>query len=284
MRSSGDRVHSGYTRRVSRLDAIERARRLCSDVGFALDQVDPVVIARMRLLDEHTQTISDCERMAANAHVVFAHLATNSSGKAFTPAERRIVVLGCLFSDIGKTGPLAATTDGQCLIAQMFAVEGVRDEQQSVARFFEAHFPADAPQRLQRFIALGLDPQMTMREFWNHHSSWTLEIAEAGGVPAEAVAAAAAHHLLEHVNPGNIVDEKLRFTRAFGDNPTFDRPEKLVILLDKYDAARRRGRLEHAAAIAWVKSRVASNPQFRHDRDLFGLTDALDAALAPATV
>jgi hypothetical protein len=246
--------------------------------------VDPAVLARMRLLDEHTQTISDCERMAANAHVVFAHLARNASGKAFTPAERRIVVLGCLFSDIGKTGPLAADIDGQRLIAQMFAVEGVRDEQQSVARFFEAHFPDDADERLRRFVSLGLEPSMTMREFWNHHSSWTLEIAEAGGVPGEAVAAAAAHHLLEHVNPGNIVDEKLRFTRAFGDNPAFDRPEKLVILLDKYDAARRRGRLDHAAAIAWVRSRVASNPKFRHDRDLVALTDTLDAALATATV
>jgi hypothetical protein len=276
-------LHSRYNPEVSRIDAITRARKLCADVGFDLDRVHPFVIERMRLLDEHSQTISDCERMAANAHLVFDQVERSDPEQAFTPAERRIVVLGCLFSDIGKTGPLAADVDGQRLIAQMFAVEGVRDEKQSVARFFQAHFPTDAAERLERFRALGLDPNMTMREFWNHHSGWTLEIAEAGGVPGEAIAAAAAHHLLEHVNPGKIVDEKLRFTRAFGDNPSFDRPEKLVILLDKYDAARRRSRLDHAGAIDWVKRRIQSNPDFRDDRELIALTAALDAALAPAS-
>lgn len=264
---------------MSRIDAIERARHLCAGVGFDLDRVDPSVIERMRLLDEHSQTITDCERMAANAHLVFDEIERTDPARAFTPAERRIVILGCLFSDIGKTGPLAGSVADQRLIAQMFAVEGVRDEKQSVAHFFEAHFPADAAERAARFRGLGLDPNMTLRDFWNHHSAWTLEIAEAGGVPGEAVAAAAAHHLLEHVNPGKIVDEKLRFTRAFGDNPTFDRPEKLVILLDKYDAARRRSRLDHRGAIAWLKRRVESNPDFRGDAELAALTAALDSAL-----
>jgi hypothetical protein len=268
---------------VSRIDAITRAHHLCADVGFDLERVAPFVIARMRLLDEHSQTISDCERMAANAHLVFAEVERTDPKLAFTAAERRIVILGCLFSDIGKTGPLAAELEQQRLIVQMFAVEGVRDEKQSVERFFEAHFPADAAERVKRFRALGLDANMTMREFWNHHSSWTLEIAEAGGVPREAIAAAAAHHLLEHVNPGQIVDEQLRFTRAFGDNPSFDRPEKLVILLDKYDAARRRSRLDHRGAIDWVKRRVESNPDFRDDPELVALILVLDAALAPTS-
>lgn len=268
---------------MSRFDAIDRARSLCADVEFDLDHLKPSVLARMRLLDEHSETISDAERMAANAHVVFRYYEEHEPSAAFTEAERRIVILGCLFSDIGKTGPLRANDSQQRLIVDMFAIEGVRDEKQSVSRFFENHFPNDAAERIRRFTELGLDPNMTLREFWNHHSAWTLEIAEAGGVPDEAVAAAAVHHLLEHVNPGQIVDEKRRFTRAFGDNLSFDRPEKLVILLDKYDAARRRGRLDHARAIEWLRDRLDKNTEFRGDPELVALIAVLERAFAESS-
>jgi hypothetical protein len=158
----------------------------------------------------------------------------------------------------------------------MFGVEGVRDETQAVAAFFAAYFPAGADDRIRRFCALGLDPAMTMRQFWNLHSAWTLEIAEAGGIPPEAIAAAATHHLIDDINPQAIVAADRRFTRAFGDNIAFDRTEKLVILLDKYDAVQRRGGLTHEQAIRWLRTRVDANPQFRDDAELSELIDDLD--------
>jgi hypothetical protein len=161
----------------------------------------------------------------------------------------------------------------------MFAVEGIRDDTQPVAQFLRTHFPIGADERIRRFAALGLNPGMTIREFWNLHSTWTLEIVEAGGVPPEVIAAAATHHLLDNINPNAIVGPDRRFTRSFGDNAAFDRAEKLIILLDKYDAVRRRGGLAHDQAIAWLRKRIESSLNFCPDAELLTLIADLDAAL-----
>jgi hypothetical protein len=235
----------------------------------------------MRLLAEHTENVADSQRMVSMARDFFRHHEKKLPGDAFSDAERRIVVLGCLFADIGKTGPGDADESGQRLIAEMFGVEGVLDETQPVTDFLKAHFPADAGERVRRFAALGLDPAMSLRAFWNLHSAWTLAILEASGVPPEVIAAAATHHLLEGVNPDAIVGADLSFTRSFGDNAAFDRAEKLVILLDKYDALRRRARMTHDRAIAWLEERVRNKVGFRDDAEFLSLIADLDSALRP---
>jgi hypothetical protein len=259
-------------------DAIERLSAICAQVDFDLARVQPSLLARLRLLAAHTETVNDSERMVSRARDVFRYCETATPPQAFSEAERRIVVLGCLLSDIGKTGPVNADADGQRLIVEMFAVEGVRDDQQPVAEFFRTYFP-DAEERIRLFTMLGLSPQMSLRAFWNLHSSWTLQIVEAGGVPREVVAAAATHHLLDDVNPDRIVASDRRFTRSFGDNAGFDRAEKLIILLDKYDALRRRGGRTHEQAMAWLRDRLDSNARFRGDVEFWALIADLEAAL-----
>ena len=264
---------------MTSVDAIERAGALSAAVGFDLGSVAPALLERMRLLARYSETFTDTERMIGRAWQVFLHYERAKPAEAFTELERRIVVLGCLFSDIGKSGPAHADSAGQTLILELFAVEGVRDDRQSVAEFFARYFPADAAERVRRFEALGLDPKLTMRQFWNLHSGWTLDIVEAGNVPPEVIPAAATHHLLDNVNPGSIVAPDRRFTRISGTNVGFDRAEKLIILLDKYDALRRRGRLDHAQAIGWLHERVDANPEFRGDHELATLLAEVDAAL-----
>lgn len=264
---------------MSSPEALERLRAICASVGFDLSGAAPSIIERIGLLADHTETVADGERMVASARKVFRYYEETKPFDAFDESERRIVILGCVFSDIGKTGPSSADASGQRLVIDMFAVEGVRDDTQTVAQFLKTYFADEAEERTRRFTALGLDPGMTIREFWNLHSIWTLEIIEAGGVPAAVVAAAATHHLLENINPKAIVGTDGRFARAFGDNVAFDRAEKLIILLDKYDAVRRRGGQTHAQAIAWLRSRVASVPYFSADAELLMLIADLEAAL-----
>lgn len=261
-------------------DPLHRVGALCADVGFDLHSVTPALLARMRLLSEHSETLADTERMIARAWDVFRYYQRAKPKQAFSELERRIVVLGCLFSDIGKTGPEHADRAAQTLIAEMFGIEGVRDDQQTVAKFLALYFPADAADRTRRFEELGLDPTLTMRQFWNLHSTWTLAVAEAGHVPAEVVAAAATHHLLDNINPSAIVGSDRRFRRASGQNTSFDRAEKLIILLDKYDALLRRGRRNHQQAIAWLSARVQENPEFRADEELTQLICDLDVIFA----
>jgi len=258
-------------------DPVQRLRPHCAVVGFDLDSAEPLLLERVRSLG--AKTFEDAVRMAGLAHRVFDHFERAKPAEAFSAIEKRTVVLGALFSDIGKTGPVEADARARQLIVDMFGVENVRDDQQPVAAFLRASFPADAEERIRTFTALGLDPTMTLRQFWNLHSSWTLSIAEAAGIPREAVAAAATHHLIDDVNPQGIVGDDTRFTRRFGENTAFDRAEKLVIVLDKYDAARRRGSLGHDAAIAWLRERIAKNPRFREDAELLQLVTDVEAAL-----
>lgn len=256
-------------------ETLEKLRAICEDVGFDLRRSAPELLTRLSLLAERSQTVTDCERMVGMARSIFARRA--GSATAFTEDERRVVVLGCVLSDIGKTGPALADRAGQRLIVDMFAVEGVRDDAQSVAQFFDSYFPGDADERRRRFAALGLDAGISLREFWNLHSSWTLDILDRSGVPREAIAGAATHHLLEDVNPGAIVRPDESFARPFGENVAFDRAEKLVIVLDKYDALRRRGRRSHEQAITWLRDRIQHNARFHDDAEFMSLIADLDA-------
>ena len=263
-------------------DAIARMKAVAAGIGFDTKRLAPFVLERMRILATSSETATDGTRMAEHADMVFAEYDARHPERPFTEVERSTVVLGCLFSDIGKTGPLHATAEGQRLVAEMFGVEGVKNEAQSVATFLATYFPKDAARRVTLFRALGLDPAMTMRAFWNLHASFTLEITEAGGVPKEAVAAAATHHFLDDINPRGVVCADGSFTRPFGKNVAFDRAEKLVIVLDKYDAARRRGACTHDAAISWLRRWVAQRPRFRADEELHELIDVVERSLADA--
>jgi hypothetical protein len=259
-------------------DLLERLRPICRAVGFDLDRADDALLERLRLLAERSETVGDAERMAAYANAVIRFFDEQRPSEAFSESERRTITLGCLLSDVGKTGPRNASPDEQRLIVEMFAVEGVPDDTMPVSRFLETYFD-DAAERVARFRGLGLDPAMTMREFWNLHSGWTLAILESARAPADAVAACATHHLLDGVNPEGVVSEGGRFSRDFGGNVRFDRAEKVVILLDKYDAVRRRGRRSHAGAIEWLRERIANNPRVRSDAEIQSLISVIDEVL-----
>lgn len=259
---------------------VNRMRAQCAAVGFDLDAAGSSLVERMRLLAKHSKVLDDASRMAAYAERIFRHYDKTRPGHAFTALEQQTIVLACLFSDIGKTGPVEADADERSVIAEAYAIDNVRDDTQPLESFFRARFPDDAEWRVARVRSLGLDPGMSMRNFWDLHSGWTLDIAEAARLPPEAVAAAATHHLLEEVNPRAIVGEDHRFTRRFGANATFDRAEKLVILLDKYDAVRRRGRRTHDEAIAWLRDRLAKSVRFREDVEFTELLADVDTVLA----
>lgn len=260
----------------------ERMTAICGQVGVSFDAISPAARARMQLLADMTETIEDCTRIVGLAAAVFEHYDRHKPDASFSSIEKRIVVVGSVFADIGKTGPLNADADSQRLIVEMFSVEGVRDDKQSVAQFFHHYFAPDAKQRTERFRQLGLDPDMTMRSFWNLHTSWTFDIARDGGVPKEAVAAAATHHMLDNINPDAIVAADGSYVIDFGENVRFDRPEKLVILLDKYDAAVRRGKRTHHDAMTWLRGLVGNHPRFGDDAEFAVLLDDVDSPLHAA--
>jgi hypothetical protein len=82
-----------------------------------------------------------------------------------------------------------------------------------------------------------------------------------------------------NVNPDSLIAEDGRFTKYFGKHASFERPEKLVILLDKYDAALRRGRCTHDQAIASLREVIANNHRFCGDHGFLELIEDLDKVM-----
>jgi hypothetical protein len=265
-------------------ESFARFCALVREAGVDLGSLREGLLSRMRLLASITETVADCDRAAQLARCVFAGYAARHPVEAFSPLEQRTVIVGGLFSDIGKTGPTAAGLAAQRVITEIFGVENVPTPNMSLYEFLLRYFPSDADARAAELGALAIPLAQTMRSFWNCHSTWTLEIIDHDGVPAEAVAAAATHHLLENVNPGAIVAPDGRFTRYFGENYRFDRPEKLVIVLDKYDAARRRAGRDHAGAVRFLRDIVGRHPRFGRDVDFRRLIDDVDSMLADVSL
>lgn len=254
-------------------------RDIVSEAGLDLGTLDPELAERLSILNRHSETLCDTYHAILVAKTIFAHHNTANLASAFTEDERRIVTFGMLFSDIGKTGPRHATRELQVCIAEIFGVEDRVDPQMPLRNFVTQFFPADATERLRLLAANNLEPQLPMRTFWDLHSKWTLEILTTENAPKEAIGAAAAHHIIDGVNPEGIVSTDNRFTQQFGANHTFDRAEKLIIVLDKYDAARRRGKRTHDEAIAQLRERIGNSAYHSGDPEFRSLIDTLDSVL-----
>ncbi len=81
---------------------------------------------------------------------------------------------------------------------------------------------------------------------------------------------------MEGVNPEAIIAPDGKFRRDFGDNAAFDRQEKMIIILDHYDAEIRRSKKSHKEAIAAITDRANANPRFAEDQEFFALLKEFD--------
>lgn len=262
------------------LEKKNRIKELFEELGLDIKKINPNILRKLLLLNERTETLKDEERSIHVAQALFRYYEGKLPDLNFTDEEKKTVLIGTLFTDIGKTGPRNATPEQERLILDIYGIENIIDpKKMTLSAFLEEYFPEDASARLELLMTMGIKGNMTMREFYNLHSKWTLEIISGDGVPPEAVAAAATHHMLEGVNPEEIVGKDGRFTRYFGDNVSFDRAEKLIILLDKYDAFRRRGKKEHNDAIALLRNMIQSNPDFAKDTAFEQLLENLNSML-----
>ena len=229
------------------------------------------------MLSERTEIFRDEERSLGIARALFQYYKEKLPNDKFTDEEQRTVLIGTMFTDIGKTGPRNATPKQEEVVLGIYGIENIADpEKTTLVQFINDNFQKDAEDRLAALKEMGIDGGITMREFYNLHSKWTLEIISGDGVPPEAIAAAATHHMLEGINPEEIVGKDGRFTKYFGDNVFFDRAEKLIIILDKYDAFRRRGKKENKEAIELARNVVKSNPNFAKDGEFEELLNNLD--------
>ena len=237
----------------------KRVEDLFIEFGFDLEKISSSIMARLRLMNELTNFVEDEEHTIQYAKKLFEYYDHTSDKETFTDAEKRNIVGGLIFSDIGKTGPASANEDQQRLILRLYGIEGVQKEGEvnldmPIRIVIKIKFLETSENDIKLFQEMGLDPDMPIKELWRQHAGWTKDIIEGDGVPKEEIAIAAIHHILEGDN-AYLVGREGQFTEEFGDNKKFDREEKIVILLDKYGAFIDRVRdMTHEKAIEELRS------------------------------
>ena len=108
---------------------------------------------------------------------------------------------------------------------------------------------------LERLGSCDLRSHDTMRAFWDRHGYWTHDILEADGedIPVRARVIAGSHHVDRGIDP-----------YEFSSDDYVDMLEnRILIAVDKYQAATARGQKTHAGAMEMIKGILSS--KYGHD-------------------
>jgi hypothetical protein len=165
--------------------------------------------------------------------------------------SRRDMSIAAYLHDIGKSGPFDAPPATQEAIVKLYAVENVANPDQTIAETARTNFSSeDAESMLTRLRSCGLRSNDTMRTFWDRHGYWTHDILEADpeDIPVRARVVAGSHHVDRGIDP-----------YEFSSDEYVDRLENRILMaVDKYQAAVARSQKTHGEAMEAVKGILAS--------------------------
>jgi len=210
--------------------------------GLNLKLISPQILSRLNMLSNGSEILKD-ELHAMDLALGFFKFYEKQEFP-FSVEEKRTILLGSLLSDIGKTGPSDASEKLSASILNMYKVDKhFNIHTTDIHAFLNEFLNEKQKEYTSALNTININGDMKMSEFFHLHAKWTLDILKRGkGVPYDTIVAAASHHILEGENPAGVI----KLSRA----------AKMVILLDKYDARRRRGMVTHQAAIDWLKDRI----------------------------
>ncbi len=256
------------------------------DMGLSKEQLSETLFARLMQMENESDFLLFERQAIRYADQVFVR-----EPDIFSEEEKRRVKIGTLFSDIGKTGPVHASTEEGRLILAMFNIHNVPKEEHGrpVTDFLAKHFSPDTVSSWKQFAARhDFDDDLTLRQFWDLHTHWTFDLLNQSdaGIPREAIPGAVLHHALRGIDTEQLLDENTGELQGdFGRVKRFGQPEKLVILLDLYDAYRNRGaqgksRPSHADTMAYLQDMVEKNKTYAHDADFAELLQGMQEAFS----
>jgi hypothetical protein len=246
------------------------------------------ILRRLTILNEGSRTLEDEARALGYADRFFAHYNLTHSenrktgDRPFSPEEMGVVRSATILADIGKTGPVTAPEHVQRAVVAVFGVDTnftPHEKKMTSMRQFitwQMKNPDDKRAVINGIHASGRNLTTSLGNFYNLHAQWTFDILTSAQEAPEVAAAAALHHTLEDINPRHILS-KDGIIKTTGK--PFGRVEKMVILLDKYDARLRRGGVTHEVAIEYLRDRVATNKRFATDTEFYELIAEMDVAL-----
>jgi hypothetical protein len=180
----------------------------------------------------------------------------------------RDMSIAAYLHDIGKSGPVDASEESQQAIVRLYAVENVADPDQTIADTVRTNFSSEeATSILEHLGSCGMRSTDTMRAFWDRHGYWTHDILEADseGIPIRARVVAGSHHMDRGIDP---------YKFSSGDYVAV-LENRILMAVDKYQAAVVRGRKTHGEAMDVIK-RILS-PKYGRDVMMNRVLKMLDA-------
>jgi hypothetical protein len=182
--------------------------------------------------------------------------------------SKRDMSIAAYLHDIGKSGPFGASQDSQEATVKLFAVQNVADPEQTIGWTVCMNFsPEEAQSVLEHLASCGVGSTDTMRAFWDRHGYWTHDILEADSedIPSRARVVAGSHHMDRGIDP---------YAFTSGDFVAV-LENRILMAVDKYQAAVARGRKTHREAID-VVTRIHA-PKYEHDETMNRVVKVLDA-------
>ncbi|RMD50481.1 hypothetical protein D6827_03955 [Candidatus Parcubacteria bacterium] len=221
----------------------------------------PLIMKRLELLNRETMTVKDERSAGVYAIGIYEFLKISGVENKLSRADLSVIIAAGFLTDIGKTGPRNALPEVSLLITEMHAIDSNVNPGMKIGDFLRDYIGGDYEKQKILLATAGVDAEkMIMRDFWDMHVFWTAGIIADCPAPAEVKIGALAHHILEGNRPKGI--NKDGSVNIFGTKRGLEQTEILVMLLDKYDAQRRRAGRDHKEAVKWIRRYVENNKNF----------------------
>jgi hypothetical protein len=238
-----------------------------------LERFSEVIAQRMTLLEVLAARFNNDSRMIRRICLeVMDRIASTlepALRSTLDAASTRDMSIAAHLHDIGKSGPVDASEDSQQAIVRLYAVENVADPDQTIADTVRTNFSSEeATSILEHLGSCGMRSTDTMRAFWDRHGYWTHDILEADseGIPIRARVVAGSHHMDRGIDPYEFSS----------DDYVAVLENRILMAVDKYQAAVARGQKTHGEAMDLIK-RILS-PKYEGDVMMNRVLKVLDAA------
>jgi hypothetical protein len=228
--------------------------------AVGLQRFGQAIAQRMELIEELAARFNNDSRMIRRICLeVLDRIASMLEPELQSKLDansRRDMSIAAYLHDIGKSGPFDAPQATQEAIVKLYAVENVADPDQTIAETARTSFCSeDAESMLTHLRSCGLRANDTMRAFWDRHGYWTHDILEADpeDIPVRARVVAGSHHVDRGIDP-----------YEFSSDDYVDMLENRILMaVDKYQAAMARSQKTHGEAMEMVKGILSS--KYGHD-------------------
>ncbi len=256
-----------------------------TELGVQEEDLHPVIVDRLALIEERYQRFNDDSRMICwgldNLFTYFNEDADHHV--SISPDHIRKATIAAVVHDVGKSGPHTATPEQQKAVIDLYGVEKVRDGSAPIASVLQEKYSdqKDVEDFLHHLEGIGVSSTTTMREFWNLHGVWTHDILEnnlCDGIDGETRVIAGSHHIAEGINPYHVPDSQIPLGAVeIGamENYLDILEERSLIVIDKYQANRRRSGTTHEQAMQTVRTLIEN--KFDHDPIMQFILTAIDS-------